>query len=68
MRVIFLRYECALIRNWQHKTPVLPVFVAERIGNTTFTPCNFRVGFLDVPHKRSDAVQAVIDTLRYELH
>lgn len=60
----FMRCECALLRNRLDKTPVVPVFVAER-ENESFKPVSRSVAdFSTNMHARSENGIRMISNLR----
>jgi hypothetical protein len=67
-------YECALLKNKIDKTPVVPIFLAEKIQNKSdgvdassfdFVPVNSRTEFPHQYHSRSISGQYMVDELAY---
>jgi hypothetical protein len=52
------------MRNKRDKTPVIPVFIAEKQGNF-FLDVKFERKFPQLPHKRSEHGQKLVDKLKY---
>lgn len=60
-------YECALIRNWVDRIPVVPVFIAEyEAASKHLTQFNsHNTVFPKLSHKREDTTQQSLDKLWY---
>lgn len=64
---MFKRFECALLKNLLDDTPVIPVFIAEKIKDKDeYTPVSRSVVFPSTCHARSEDGIALISYLQYD--
>jgi hypothetical protein len=67
---VLVEYECALLQNALHGTPVFPVFVAEATAEGKFERFDSKkakASLPDAPHLRGDDAQAMVNSLSQQL-